>query len=81
MLCTIVSSFVAAFIVTEIEVLNLRTDLDSCEVECGMKNGHLPYLFEGTSFFVITFYSYVMTHNLWLISLTHTLSTSNFVLM
>ena len=55
MLSTIVSSIVAAFIFTEIEVMNLRTDLDSCEMECGMKNGHLPYLFEGTSVVVITF--------------------------
>ena len=81
MLSNVLSSIVAAFIFTEIEVTNLRTDLDACEMECGMKNGHLPYLFEGTSVFVITFGSYVMSHNLCSISLTHKLSTSNFVLI
>ena len=81
MLSNVLSSIVAAFIFTEIEVTNLRTDLDACEMECGIKNDHLPYLFEGTSVVVITFGSYVISHNLWPISLTHKLSTSNFVLI
>lgn len=50
MLIQLVSSIMASFILTRIEILSLQTDLDSCKIKCNSKKGHLPYIFEGRSF-------------------------------
>ena len=42
-----------AFIEIKIDIISLRTNLDSCEIHCGSRSGHghVPYFFEGTNLF------------------------------
>ena len=39
----------ATFIITDIEIISLRTHMDQCKTKCDSKQGHLPYFFEGMS--------------------------------
>ena len=50
----VLSILFAAFTEIKIEIISMQTNFDSCERECENKGGHLPYFFEGTGLFAIS---------------------------
>ena len=40
----------SAFTEMKIDIVSLRTNLDTCAIKCENKKGHLPYYFEGRAY-------------------------------
>jgi len=48
----LLSTFFVHFINIEIDIISLRRNHSFCEENCHVKNGHLPYLFEGMEVYI-----------------------------
>ena len=50
MLNYVVTSLFKHFMNLEIEVISMMVNRTTCETNCKLKDGHLPYVFEGRGF-------------------------------